>query len=634
MRDHESVLTRILLLVVILLTSLIAIAVLVIKDRRSTGTFYGFVTSHRDTIGLLIQVVSAVLGAGQIFAITSLINLSARVRMQTGCPVAFQQLKFLVAITSGASRALRGSLPVEWLTVALIITLTLKLPAALWAGALTPILTDVTSMEGRIPVPTYPETALSAWQGSFRRLQNGTVSMSLNCSWVVTGDKMLDGAAALVSTCPAVDLVSAILGSLARAAAGTPSAPKPHSRIDSSGWTNLGRSFGVGSSPGIVPIQGLSAHKAPMLSLDYFEYGYRTNVSCARNEASNYTISEAAYLDDLGVTSHLVGGTLPNSVSGQVEQYALSSSTHDSNFLAWSALSNYGENILAVAGTGLYTAFDKMQCKVRFDPARFAVNVNVTNSIITVKPAADDQAVQNIEPTGEFTKSIFYALEQISRISGSTVVSTLGTALEHNIRVIKARDPGLSDEASAALSLEYGVGMLLEGLLVANAQSQLYILGNSATVPLSVRFGAVKIGSEKYIYCVLATNLAMLLTIIVEVVRTRFWKGLTTFDFTDIESIARSASVGGHAIAKQYQADRDPESSGRIFVSLRRHGNQWSLIPATGGCSSQGDWELEGHKPDAYCHAAESIVGHHGDGHGSWQPYHWDGAVYRPSPGL
>lgn len=593
-KDHETILTRVLPLFLILLTSTIAIVVLTIRDQRSTGALYGFVTSNRSTIGLIVQIVSAALGACQVFAITSLINLSARLHVQTGRPVEFGLMKFLAAITSGSSQAVRTSLPTKWLTIALIVILTLKVPAALWAGALTPIIADSLRDEGRIPVPTYPETALSAWQGSFRRKENGTVDMSFNCNWTVTGDKMIDGATAMVSTCPAIDLVSAILGSLATAAAGTPDMPRPHSRVDSSGWTNLGRSYGVGSSPGIVPIQDLSAHRAPMLSLDYFEYGYRTNITCARNETSDYAISNTTYSDNLGIISYTVGGTLPNSIPGHVEQYALSSSTYGNNLLAWSALSNYGENILAVAGSGSYTPFNKFQCNVRFNPARFAVHVNVSSSIIAVKSAADDHAIEDIEPTGQFIKSVFYALEQISRMSGNTVVSTLGVSLEHNIRIIRTRDPGLSDEEGAALSLKYGISSLLENLFVANAQSQLYILGNSTTVPLSIRFRAVKVGSDKYIYSVLATNCAVLLALVFEIVRTRLWKGLATFDFTDIESIARSASAGGDAIATMCQAnDRDERTSGRFTVSLRRHDGQWSLVPARGAAlvEAGGNWQ-------------------------------------------
>ena len=128
-------------------------------------------------------------------------------------------------------------------------------------------------------------------------------------------------------------------------------------------------------------------------------------------------------------------------------------------------------------------------------------------------------------------------------MSGNTIVSSLGTPLERNIRIIKERNSSLSDEAIAAISLAYGVGTLLENLLVAYGQSQVLILGNSTTVPLSVHYNAIKVGSDKYIYAVLASNLLVLLATIYEILQTKLWSGLTAFDFTDIQSIAFSKNL-------------------------------------------------------------------------------------------
>lgn len=581
MRKHEHITTRIIPIILIVLTSSIAILTVAIKDRRSTGSLYTLTTANRDTVGLLIQVFAAALGACQVYAITSVINLSARLRLQTGHSSDFRRLKFLTAITSGSSQAIRTVLPATWLTTVIVIVVILKVPAALWAGALTPITADVVINEGRIPVPTYDSTTnLWAWQSSFKKSSNGTVDMSVGCRWNVSNDKIIPGAAGIVSTCPALDLVSAILGSLATAAAGTLSAPKPHSRVDNSGWINTGRSFGVGSSAGLMAVQGLSDREAPMLSFDYFEYGYLTDVNCLRNTSSTYALSTTPVLNSEGVYSYEVSGTLPNSPPGSFEQYVLSSSTNDTSFLAWSALANNGQNMLAVAGSGYYAAFDKIECSVNFQPSRFSVHVNVTNNLIVVKSAPDGQPVTDIEPTGVFTTSVLYALEQISRMSGNTIISSLGTPLEHNTRFITQRNSTLNSNDSALLSVEYGAGTLLDNLFVANGQSQMFLLENSTTAPLAVRYHAVKLGSDKYIYGVLVTNLLMLLLITAEALRTRWWKGVTEFDFTDIQDIGRAASAGGTAIASSCLARQELDNqSDRVPLGLRIRDGHWVLVP-------------------------------------------------------
>lgn len=396
----------------------------------------------------------------------------------------------------------------------------------------------------------------------------------------MTSDRLISGSVALVSTCPAIDLVSALLGSLATAAAGTVNVPRPHPRIDSSGWTILGRSFGVGSSPGIVPLQDLQHHQAPMDAFDYVENGYYTNVTCARNATSNYTIIETE--DYAGTISYHVTGTLPNSVPGQVEDYPLASGTTTNNFLAWSALSNAGQNILAVAGTGNYKMFDKMQCTVDFLPTRFAVHVNVTNSIITAQAdTTNTSPAPDIEPTHQFATSIFYGLEQISRMAGNTIVSSLGVPLDHNTNIIADRNGTLDTNTTAALSLEYGVGTLLENLLVAEAQSQMFILKNMTNVPLNIHYRALRIGSDRYIYAVLVTNCVILVVIIFETIHTKLWKGLTIFDFADIQSMAVGASAGGKLLAEKWLVRKEMGSkSDQFAVALRARQAGWALIPA------------------------------------------------------
>lgn len=339
--------------------------------------------------------------------------------------------------------------------------------------------------------------------------------------------------------------------------------------------------------------QKIPEHQAPIETVMYEESGYEATVSCSFNTSTNYTFTQGFYIEDEPIQGMLVSGTLPNSIPGVVESYTLTSDDVSAglNLFAWSTVSNNGTNMLAVAIAGWYRSFNQTQCTVKFEPRTFSVLLNTTDKTIVVTPS--ESVARDIEPTGEYVKDVFANLESISRISGSTVASALGTLIDHNRFALVARNASLSSSTSleapetSLKSLEDSIVSLLDDLFVTNAQAQAYLLNNTMDTPLTLTYKAVQIGSDKYIFAVFLTNALVLLLALVEMARTRFWRGLAKFDYTDIQAIAQASSAGGHSVDSALSsATLLTRSAGKSQDSprlrLTREGNKYALYNAVG----------------------------------------------------
>ena len=62
---------------------------------------------------------------------------------------------------------------------------------------------------------------------------------------------------------------------------------------------------------------------------------------------------------------------------------------------------------------------------------------------------------------------------------------------------------------------------------------------------------AICIGESPYIYVVAAVNFAIVLLSVFELLRTRTWKGLNRFDFTDVKSLILGVAKGGTHVAEE-----------------------------------------------------------------------------------
>ena len=479
-------------------TTWIAIIIVAFRSPRDTGHFNHFVANNRDSLALAIQVASSLLCACQVFTIISLFTYWTRLQLQRNV-VTLAKLQFWASISS---LQIKAKLPLSLAVSLTLVALILKVPEALWAGALTLLFVPVNKISGTIKLPTYPLSSAKWWEGELQRNADGSVTTILDCLKnrdIQDTSTDTTGNIGFVSSCPAVDLLGNLTGSAGSTFPATLRRLVLRVRINNSSWTNIGRSYGVGAPPGFMDVDGLSEVGVPIHAFNYHEMGYKIQVSCSYNQFSNYSISYLGTVsDDLVQSVNILaaGRTLQNSISGHVEQYIVATIYPGGNLeaLAWSAIANNDRNMIAVAGTDWYKYFDRAQCVVKLGPTDFSVKVNVTARTIEVHPLPDIKAI-DIEPTATFTTNLLYALELVSRLAGSNVISSLCNPILYNAYLFGARDDsnGGIQGQNYLIGLEDSIAAILVNSFVAYAQSQLVLLKSSTTAVATAQLVASKL---------------------------------------------------------------------------------------------------------------------------------------------
>lgn len=138
----------------------IALLLFISRHHEYSGSFFSTVTEHRATVGLLLNVVSSALSILQVFVICSMVNFAFRTRLFRK-PTGLSALSLWSAISS-ARIELR--LPLLKAVILCLVALIGPALAAVWAGALTPVLTTGSlATEARVPVPLYPTSEYSTF---------------------------------------------------------------------------------------------------------------------------------------------------------------------------------------------------------------------------------------------------------------------------------------------------------------------------------------------------------------------------------------------------------------------------------------------------------------------------------------
>ena len=98
---------------------------------------------------------------------------------------------------------------------------------------------------------------------------------------------------------------------------------------------------------------------------------------------------------------------------------------------------------------------------------------------------------------------------------------------------------------------------LIDNSLAIYGAVQVVLAADIANVPARALLMAVKIGEPAYVYASFAINLLVVLVVIAEAIRTRFWNGLPLFNSLDVKSAILGASAGGTALSDAADARTD-----------------------------------------------------------------------------
>lgn len=574
-----------------LLSTSVATILLLASNRApwtNSGHFYNFVTSERATVQIIVQILSQSFGALHIYALCSLINFGTRLRLAR-IPHTLDQLQFWSAISL---QRLDWALPFGLVMILILFNAVILIPGAIWAGALTPVVMSTpSSSTPLLEVPQYGPASKHIWG---------------KLTWL-TPEPSLHNSQGIFSYSPNYDLVGLIL-TQAASASNIGNATQPVRKLDNTRYSYVGRSYGVGSSVGLVDE---SFAQNTTQEYRYTENGYLTQVQCILNSTSGWAISDAENDPPSGLPNlYMVAGTLAN---GNQEHYAACGFGHPDSIVALVGSAGQDRNVFAIAAGNSYAALDKIQCTVDFIPAEFSVSVNRTERLITTELLANGSDVRDIDPTGQIKAITMRMPTSFSQQHACDLyTSLLGNTFTQNIQALANDTTSNGTNANTTEQTLRGVQdsltSMLDNSLLAFSSAQLMIPHDVYFVPVMLSSSAVRIGQSGYIYAVAAVNFAIVLLSLLELIRTRFWKGLSRFDFTNVKSLVVGAAKGGTVIAEEAEKIRDhhdtgprPDGSedralGRIRVRLDSFGADWRLVGV--GRKEEG-WKLEKEKGNA-----------------------------------
>ena len=264
---------------------------------------------------------------------------------------------------------------------------------------------------------------------------------------------------------------------------------------------------------------------------------------------------------------------LPNEPPGVYEYFPIVSWHDDySEMLAWAARSINGRNCIAIAsGRQNYTNLNQTQCDVTFSPTKFNVSVDLTVKTIQVV-ALPDISATDINPTGNLTANVIHSLNLLSRMSGTLYQPILGEALSLNIvniaGLLSYQDTSSTTITNLGVAASFTA--MIDDILVAFGASQIINAGDTVPSSATGTVIAVRVGESPYTAIVFCLNAVILVAVLFEAVRTRFWIQLTKFDPLDIKSLLVSASAGGGKLAKMLDKwDGDAKHAGLRSLQVR-----------------------------------------------------------------
>ena len=563
---------------------LLSIALIALQSHVILGSWRIYIKQNLSAVSAARQIVAGAMGALQVSAVFAILfNFPTRTRLAH--PTSGVRLDTLGLLSALSVPCMDWNLPKNhWLFVFIAIGFSHG-PAALWASAITPLPTTHSAARGRIMVPSFSEASKDHWD-QFGQSQKFNIA---NCA-------IQSQLPSFVTNCPIPYRRNALINTAREATTPNKSEPRSHSKLDSPAWIYQGRSYGAGSSVGLKRV-GHMPKNLQLNSYSFEEIGYNTSVQCHYDShPNNLTFIYHINQEDIGVFR--LQGTLPGMTKPAHDPIMAwcDKSSHKKDcedpkgatMFAWFATSNdHSQYKVGIRATSWYEDdFDNIQCSLEFVPTVFTVAVNVTDRVIVV--TAKDTATTDPDPTGLLKNNTVLSLEFLSKMSPSLYVSILGDAFSYNLNTTKQVFPDMARPDAALRATKASFEAILDDILGVYGSGQISIVNDTTPKSIQGSFDSYRIGKPLVHACTLVLNLLIILGILIEAFRTRFWRNLPKYDMMDLKSTVTAASFGGKDISRRIQA-RSPEKwtadpgdrkLGAIEVCLRQDKtNEPRIIP-------------------------------------------------------
>jgi hypothetical protein len=526
---------RIFLTFPIIIVSTIASSILLYSSRRRwfvSDIYYDGIVENRAAVQVVVQLLAGLCGVGQVSTVRNLINYAVRLKL-TRCATTLDRLNLYTSLTTAH---INWSLPPLGLATLLGTTVIALAPTALWVGALTPIV-DFFDIESPliIATPAYTNKTEDLWKGTSWYTARDTIIVKHYPEGIFTYGPIRDHFSYFLDS-----------GATASKADGGPPLVR---KTDNSNYTYYGRSYGVGSSVGILdkPIQQRNLR---MSRYSFEETGYIISWSCAYNRSTK------------GLTEVGNGEFFATNPQHGGENYYvdLSGDSQIVSSQSWSALppdrksslkcsSTQREQRITIVTTDAYKAFNATQCHAFSTPTRFFVDVDVTNRIMSVVPKKSTD-IEDIDCTGIQSDRAMDALSALSMVSTTSYTSAIGNMLQNNLYSVLQQPRRLNetDEQMTLRSITETLEALSDQYLSSNAGAQLMIGNDTEPAEVKVTTRAFRIGQSGFIYAVFVTNLAVLILVMMEAFRTGLWHGLPKLNFADMKSVMIAGAFDGREL--------------------------------------------------------------------------------------
>ncbi|KAL7784309.1 hypothetical protein V8C37DRAFT_359950 [Trichoderma ceciliae] len=492
-----------------------------------SGSLIDIIKPNRPTVQFAVQLIANLLSLCQVLVLCRLINYGVRRYLASNS----MRLDTFRAWIDAMELRIDMGLPIHFLIpLSLFVALSMIL-SALWAAALTPVelwkrvdqTVNIPSWENFTLIKEYPSEIGS--EGATIQNLKGRFSYSV-------GNQLLGSLLTSASSATPIDGSSRV-----------------HEKMDKSKLTYIGRSYGIASSAGLMD-EDVSGNKLA-LGYAFQEVGYVADTNCIYNASSEFTLSPT--IADL---VYAASGPLPDSDNGpEYSDYI----GHDMNRIVSIGVAHFANasadvyplrKFLAFATGSSYGFLDKVQCEIDFVPTRFNVTVDFQGQNITVR-ATNDTKVEDINPSRHLKGTVMRQFELIANDETNLYISTVGSAFNASITDFRtfadsSNNTSRWTEDEIVLSaVENSITAMTDDMLGAYAAAQLMVGNLTRSTTATVRVTAIAFGGMKYSIAVFAVNIVVILLVLIEVFRTRGWKGLPDFDVADVRHLVIAASEGG-----------------------------------------------------------------------------------------
>lgn len=485
-----------------------------------SGGLYTFITQDRATAQLIVQVMANALKLSEVWIICRLVNYATRIRLNNSSTT----LDTVGLWAALSTPTMDWRLPPRMALLLLAFAGLSPSLSALWAGALTPV--ETTGFR-TTTVSTQDWTDISLVKEYPSEIDQ-------------TGPSIIDAKGHFTYSV-GLSLLTPLVSS-AQSATTADGSLRTHSKFDNSGFAYRGRSYGVGASVGLLD-DSITVNKLAT-NYTFQEIGYDASVSCIHNRSSLFFLHPTS-----GDLLYAAAGPLPD--SNGVREYSVYVGRDDSAIVAAgvSHIQTTGKRYVAMAAGSYYDHFDSAQCSIEYKPSLFNVSVGVIDKQISVQKVSD---APDPDPARNVTHIATRQIELISNDLTGLYRSALGDAFntsisDHITFVSKSQSPSETptlEEATLA-GLTNSLTAMIDDILGSYAAAQLMVGNFSAPTPATVQVTSLRLGSPIYIIAIAVLNSIVTVLVIEEAVRTRGWRHLLSFDYTDLRSIITASFLGG-----------------------------------------------------------------------------------------